>query len=62
MSILAAFPAFNLVDAPRWSTHPWMGWLLGGFSCLVACYFVACAVLGWRTPPSSSQDIKPTPH
>ncbi len=56
MGLLGTNAAFNWVDAPRWNRHPWMGWLLGGFAFLVMCYFLACAVQGWRTPPSSLQD------
>lgn len=61
MTVLAAIPAFNLVDAPRWNVHPWMGWVLGGLAFLVACYFLTCAVLGWRTRTASSPTPS-TPH
>ena len=60
MSILGAIAGFNLVDAPRWDRHPWMGWFLGGLALLVGYYFLLCAVFGWRTPQSSSQDSKAT--
>ena len=60
MGILAVNAGFNLLDAPRWSRHPWMGWLLGGFALLFVCYFLLCAALGWRTPQSSSKATKPT--
>ena len=60
MSILGVTAGFNLVDAPRWGRHPWMGWLLGGLVLLVGCYFLLCAVLGWRPSQSSSQDTKAT--
>ena len=56
MSILGLNAGFNLVDTPQWNRHPWMGWLLGGLALLVGCYFLLCAVLGWRTTQSSSQD------
>lgn len=49
MGVLAAIPALNLVDAPRWDRHPWMGWFLGSFALLFVCYFLYCALLGWRT-------------
>ena len=56
MGLLGVNAVFNLVAAPRWDRFPWMGWLLGGVAFLVACYFLLCAVRGWRTPQSSSQD------
>jgi hypothetical protein len=36
-----------------------MGWLLGGVALLIVCYFLACALLGWQRPHSSSNDTKP---
>lgn len=60
MSILGANAGFNLVEAPRWDRHPWMGWLLGGLALLVGSYFLLCAVLGWRATQASSQDSKAT--
>ena len=54
MSILGLNAAFNLVDAPGWNSHPWMGWLLGVVALLFICYFLICAVLGWQAPPASS--------
>jgi len=60
MSILGAIACFNLLDAPRWERHPWMGWLLGGLALVVGCYFLLCAVLGWRPPQSRSEDTKAT--
>lgn len=59
MGLLSACAAFNLVDAPQWTSHPFMGWLLGGFAFLFACYFLWCAVLGWRVIPSSLDKPKP---
>ena len=58
MSILGANAAFNLVDAPGWDRHSWMGWLLGGVALLLVCYFLVCAVLGWQRPPTSSHETK----
>jgi hypothetical protein len=58
ISILGVNAVFNLLDAPRWSRYPWMGWLLGGIALLFACYFLVCAVLGWQTPPASSHETK----
>ena len=58
MSILGANAAFNLVDAPGWSRHPWMGWLLGVIALLFVCYFLICAVLGWQAPPASSHETQ----
>lgn len=60
MSILGANVAFNLSDSSSSGGHPWMGWLLGGLALLVGCYFLLCAVLGWRPPQSGSQDTKAT--
>ena len=61
MSILGSTAGFNLIDAPSWDRHPGMGWLLGGLALLVGCYFLLCAVLGWRPPLSSPQDTKTRP-
>ena len=58
MSILGVNAAFNLVDAPGWNRHPWMGWLLGGVALLFVCYFLVCAVLGWQIPHPTSHDTK----
>lgn len=59
MCALAATASFNLVDAPQWDRHPWMGWLLGGIAFLFVCYFLWCAVLGWRVTPSNQAEPKP---
>lgn len=56
MGLLSANAAFNLVNAPQWTSHPFMGWLLGGFAFLFVCYFLWCAVLGWRAIPSNPDD------
>ena len=58
MSILGLNAAFNLVDAPGWNSHPWMGWLLGVVALLFVCYFLICAVLGWQAPPASSHETQ----
>lgn len=59
MCALAATASFNLVDAPQWARHPWLGWLLGGFAFLFVCYFLWCAVLGWWTATSNLETPKP---
>jgi hypothetical protein len=58
MSILGANAAFNLLNAPGWNRHPWMGWLLGVVALLFVCYFLVCAVLGWQISRSSSHDTR----
>jgi amino acid permease len=59
MCALAATASFNLVDAPQWNRHPWMGWLLGGIAFFFVCYFLWCAVQGWRVTPSNQAEPKP---
>jgi hypothetical protein len=56
MSILGAIAGFNLIHAPQWDHHPWMGWLLGGLALLVGCYFLLCAARAWRSPQSRARD------
>ena len=58
MSLLGANAIFNVVDAPGWNRHPWMGWLLGALALLFVCYFLACAILGWPRPSTSSHEAK----
>ncbi len=58
MSMLGANAAFNLVDAPGWSRHAWMGWLMGGVALLFAFYFLVCAVSGWRRPSAGAHETK----
>ncbi|MEP6889574.1 MAG: hypothetical protein ABI955_02620 [Nitrospirota bacterium] len=45
MSILGANAVFNMVDAPGWNRHSWMGWLLGGI--VLPCY---SSVISWFVP------------
>jgi hypothetical protein len=44
MGILAANGFFNLVNAPRWDLHPWMGSSLGAIALIPGVYFLATAV------------------
>ena len=62
LGMLSVTVGFNLIDAPQWNRHPLMGWLLGGFALLFVCYFLWCAVLGWRHKQCSSQDTTLTSH
>jgi hypothetical protein len=52
MSLLAANAAMH----PRWVQLSWMGWILVALAGLMACYFLTCALQGWRNPPPSPQD------
>ena len=53
MSLLGATAGFNLVDAPQWDRHPWIGWLLGEVASLVDCYFLLWAArVGGMLPQS----------
>ena len=58
MSILGANAVFNLVDAPGWNRHPWLGWSLGVVALLFVCDILVCAVLGWQRSSRRSHETK----
>jgi len=55
MGMLAVSSFFNLIDAPQWHRHPWMGWTVGTIGLLPTCYFLFIAVAGCFSHDSSSE-------